>query len=414
MKKLLQSRTARPYLITYLIWLVLLLLIILNSTTEDGAPYPVGTGIALSVISAFVFSAPIWVVQFVWIWWRARLQAKKEECSSALVTPDAALVKDDAQGATTKPISKVVATPQPDSCPENKAQSPITKAENDAAIPSPLGSPTKNTVQGASPLEPSTGRRLPSRPHRSVHAAQALRLEEKRQRRAAAQKRIHANLALQEEARAAAASYREKRIQATGGMGERQLLVDAIRLASSKMFLSEKTMKTEYPCLSDQELHKLLAVLVKLGVLQQRSNGAAWLSLLNQRDAQALIESLHGMVPGEDNTPAPPQQMDGHQFEQYCADLLAKNGYANVEVTKASGDFGIDVLAEKDGVTYAIQCKYYTDKVGNHAVQEAFAGKEYYDRMVAVVMTNSTFAAAAVETAKETHVLLWDGSMMAK
>ena len=387
MKKLLQSRTARPYLITYLIWLVLLLLLILNSTTEDGAPYPVGTGIAISIISAFVFSVPIWIVQFVWIWRRARLQAKEEEGAFALVSPADELTEDG-------------------------AQSPITKAENDAAIPSPLGSPTKNKVQGASPLEPSTGRRMPSHPHRSVHSSQALRLEEKRQRRAAAQKRIHENLALQEEARAAAASYRETRIQATGGMDERQLLVDAIRLASSKMFLSEETMRTEYPCLSDQELHKLLAVLVKLGVLQQRSNGTAWLSLLNQRDAQALTESLQEMVPSEVNAPASPRQMDGHQFEQYCADLLAKIGYTNVEVTKASGDFGIDVLAEKDGVTYAIQCKYYTDKVGNHAVQEAFAGKEYYDRMVAVVMTNSTFTPAAIETAKQTHVLLWDGATL--
>lgn len=72
------------------------------------------------------------------------------------------------------------------------------------------------------------------------------------------------------------------------------------------------------------------------------------------------------------------------------------------------------MLAEKDGITYAIQCKYYTDKVGNHAVQEAFAGKEYYDRMVAVVMTNSTFTQAAIETADQTHVLLWDGSKLAE
>lgn len=105
---------------------------------------------------------------------------------------------------------------------------------------------------------------------------------------------------------------------------------------------------------------------------------------------------------------------DGPAFERYCADLLEKNGFTAVEVTRASGDFGIDVLAEKDGITYAIQCKYYADKVGNHAVQEAFAGKEFYDRMVAAVMTNSTFTPAAIETARETHVLLWDGAKLAE
>ena len=389
MKKFFQGRAVRPYLITYLIWLVLLLLIILNSTTEDGAPYPVWAGIAISIISAFVFSVPIWAVQFVWIRLQARLQAKKRKEVPVLVSPPDAQAEFDAQGTTTKTIS-------------------------DATIPARTGSSGESNVQGVPTLGLSTRQKQPSLPHRSVHAAQALRMEERRQRRAATQERINKNLALQEEARAAAMSYREKRIQATKGMGEQQLLVDAIRLATFKMFLSEETLKTEYPCLSDQELHKLLSVLVKLGVLQQRSNGTAWLSLIDKQDAQEMIESLKKMEPGGDTAPDLPHQMDGHQFEQYCADLLIKNGFTQVEVTKASGDFGIDVLAEKDGVTYAIQCKYYTDKVGNHAVQEAFAGKEYYDRMIAVVMTNSIFTPAAIETAKETHVLLWDGSTLAK
>lgn len=99
---------------------------------------------------------------------------------------------------------------------------------------------------------------------------------------------------------------------------------------------------------------------------------------------------------------------DGWQFEQYCADVLQKIGYANVKVTSGSGDYGIDILAEHDGVTYAIQCKCYSHPVGNKAVQEAFSGKEFYKRMVGVVMTNSTFTQAAVKTATETRVLLWD------
>ncbi len=100
--------------------------------------------------------------------------------------------------------------------------------------------------------------------------------------------------------------------------------------------------------------------------------------------------------------------MDGHQFEYFCADLLRKNGFENVEVTQASGDYGIDVLAEKEGVTYAIQCKCYSDNVGNHAVQEAHSGAAYYGRMVPVVMTNRYFTRAAKETAAQIHVLLWD------
>lgn len=101
-------------------------------------------------------------------------------------------------------------------------------------------------------------------------------------------------------------------------------------------------------------------------------------------------------------------EMEGHDFEYFCADLLRKKGFIDVEVTRASGDYGIDILAEKDGVTYGIQCKRYQDPVGIKAIQEAYAGKEYYDRMVGVVMTNQYFTTPAVETARKLKILMWD------
>jgi len=101
-------------------------------------------------------------------------------------------------------------------------------------------------------------------------------------------------------------------------------------------------------------------------------------------------------------------EIEGHDFEYYCAELLKKRGFIDVVVTKGSGDYGVDVLAEKDGVTYGIQCKAYTTPVGVKAVQEAFAGKEYYDRMVGAVLTNQYFTKPAVEAAKKLKILLWD------
>ncbi|MCI5953920.1 MAG: restriction endonuclease [Lachnospiraceae bacterium] len=100
--------------------------------------------------------------------------------------------------------------------------------------------------------------------------------------------------------------------------------------------------------------------------------------------------------------------MEGHDFEYYCAELLKKRGFQEVEVTKGSGDYGIDILAEKEGVTYAIQCKCYTAPVGVKAVQEAYAGRDYYDRMVGAVLTNQYFTQPAVEAAKKLKILLWD------
>jgi restriction system protein len=100
--------------------------------------------------------------------------------------------------------------------------------------------------------------------------------------------------------------------------------------------------------------------------------------------------------------------MDGFDFEYYCADLLQMNGFTEVEVTRSSGDYGIDILAQKDGVTYAIQCKRYTGLVGVKAVQEAYAGRDYYDRMVGAVLTNQYFTKPAVEAAQKLKILLWD------
>ncbi len=103
------------------------------------------------------------------------------------------------------------------------------------------------------------------------------------------------------------------------------------------------------------------------------------------------------------------EDMEGREFEYFCAELLEQSGFTEVEVTRGSGDYGIDILAEKDGVTYAVQCKRYTAAVGVKAVQEAYAGRDYYDRMVGAVMTNQYFTAPAVEAAGKLKILLWDG-----
>lgn len=106
--------------------------------------------------------------------------------------------------------------------------------------------------------------------------------------------------------------------------------------------------------------------------------------------------------------------MEGHDFEYYCADLLKNNGFYNISVTQGSGDQGIDVLAEKGGVKYGIQCKCYSKDIGNKAVQEAFAGKTFYHCHVAVVLTNRFFTKSAQELAAVNQVLLWDRNQLEK
>lgn len=104
----------------------------------------------------------------------------------------------------------------------------------------------------------------------------------------------------------------------------------------------------------------------------------------------------------------PFDEMTGLEFEKYCATLLERKGFQEVSVTKASGDFGVDIIAQKEGISFAIQCKCYAEPVGVKAIQEAYAGREYYDCMVGAVLTNQYFTAPAVEAAKKLKILLWD------
>ena len=112
--------------------------------------------------------------------------------------------------------------------------------------------------------------------------------------------------------------------------------------------------------------------------------------------------------------PLPMDEMEGHDFEYYCADLLRNNGYEEVEVTKGSGDFGVDILAVQGDVTYAVQCKCYDKPIGVKAVQEVYAGKDYYERMIAIVMTNQYFTQSAMELASRLRVILWDRDQLKK
>lgn len=100
--------------------------------------------------------------------------------------------------------------------------------------------------------------------------------------------------------------------------------------------------------------------------------------------------------------------MDGHTFEFFCQELLQRNGYRNVTVTAGSGDHGVDILAEKEGVSYAIQCKHYRYKVGNKAVQEVYTGKDLYQAKQAAVLATCDFSPQAIEEAGKLGVILWN------
>lgn len=131
--------------------------------------------------------------------------------------------------------------------------------------------------------------------------------------------------------------------------------------------------------------------------------------------AYYLFSSRKAAPPAQKTTEAAPEKpsqskhfmdvidtMEGREFERFCGALLERCGYQNVFVTRASGDQGVDIIAYKNNIRYAFQCKRYDGKVSNSAVQQVRAGQDMY----------SYFTLGAKDLAKVSGVELWDRDVL--
>lgn len=97
----------------------------------------------------------------------------------------------------------------------------------------------------------------------------------------------------------------------------------------------------------------------------------------------------------------------GDAFELECENKLAEVGWS-IKRIGASGDQGVDLLCVKDGTEMAVQCKDYARPIGNHAVQEVYAGRQFHGAHVAVLVGRSGFTESARNLAATSGVLLID------
>ncbi|MBC7855370.1 MAG: restriction endonuclease [Pirellulaceae bacterium] len=103
------------------------------------------------------------------------------------------------------------------------------------------------------------------------------------------------------------------------------------------------------------------------------------------------------------------RELRGVAFERFLVEVFQMLGYT-VEMTKASSDYGVDLVATKGEVRLAIQAKGWEGSVGNSAVQEAYAGKAHYRCNQCAVITNSSFTRGARSLAFTTGCQLIDGN----
>ena len=133
--------------------------------------------------------------------------------------------------------------------------------------------------------------------------------------------------------------------------------------------------------------------------------GIGMLLLLLLRGIAYPFGRLWRLLVGRRNRAARCMRLTGFEFEEYMAQVLKDNGFRHVEVTVECGDQGVDILAVRNGKTYA-------DMVGNKAVQEAYAGAQYYGCDIPVVVCPTDFTIPARELAESTGVELWDGEKL--
>jgi len=86
------------------------------------------------------------------------------------------------------------------------------------------------------------------------------------------------------------------------------------------------------------------------------------------------------------------------KWEEYLAEVCRALG-AHVELTKTTGDQGVDLVVQFGGRRIAVQAKGYYNSVSNSAVQEAAAGMAHYRCNGCAVMTNSRFTKSAGDLA---------------
>jgi len=99
--------------------------------------------------------------------------------------------------------------------------------------------------------------------------------------------------------------------------------------------------------------------------------------------------------------------MDGYEFEDFLVKLFKKKG-CEVQATPKGKDQGADLFVESFGQKMVIQAKNYQGNVGNSAVQEVIAAKEFYSCNDGMVITNRYFTPSAKELALRASIKLVD------
>lgn len=108
------------------------------------------------------------------------------------------------------------------------------------------------------------------------------------------------------------------------------------------------------------------------------------------------------------------KRMNPFKFEKYVADLYKSMGYS-VQQTKRTGDGGKDIIVQKNGQTYYIECKRYAKPISSSKMRDfvgacALGGKN----VKGIYVTTSRFTSDAKSAARRKGIELIDGEKLTR
>lgn len=106
------------------------------------------------------------------------------------------------------------------------------------------------------------------------------------------------------------------------------------------------------------------------------------------------------------------KRMHPFKFEDYIAKLYKNMGYS-VKQTKRTGDGGKDIVATKNGQTYFVECKRYSDPINVHKMRDfvgacVLGGKD----VKGIYVTTSSFTNDAKSAANRIGIQMIDGNKL--
>jgi restriction system protein len=97
------------------------------------------------------------------------------------------------------------------------------------------------------------------------------------------------------------------------------------------------------------------------------------------------------------------KHMHPYRFEQFVRDLLEAMGYEDVTVTKASGDYGVDVVATAQfgitTITEVVQVKRRQESIQRPILDQLRGALPYYKALRGTIITLGTFSTGCINAA---------------